>query len=162
MMIDTSRYIPYQQELDERIFKAHNTTREATIHARLLALCVECAEFANEMRAFKYWSLKPASSIDVLLEEYADGLHFLNSLCIDLNIAPLITIEPSHLNVVDLTLHVLECCVMCVTVFDEEHLVKAYHAYASLAHVCGFDAEQLFEAYTQKHHKNHVRQDEHY
>jgi dimeric dUTPase (all-alpha-NTP-PPase superfamily) len=161
-MINTLQYIPYQQELDERIFSNHHTTREATRHDRLCALLVELGEFANEMRAFKYWSLKPASAQHVLLEEYADGLHFLNSLCIDLNIAPIIQPQRSPLGVVALTLSAYEAIVACMSHFDEYHLILAYEAYAQLAYACEFTSEQLFEAYVSKHQKNHVRQDEHY
>lgn len=161
-MINTAEYIPYQQELDERIFKNHNTNRESTRHDRLCALLVELGEFANEMRAFKYWSLKPASAQSVLLEEYADGLHFLNSLCIDLNMSPIVQPPPSSLSAVPLTLNAYEAIVRCIHHFDEEHLVLAYEAYAQLAYACNFTSEQLFEAYVSKHKKNHVRQDEHY
>jgi dimeric dUTPase (all-alpha-NTP-PPase superfamily) len=161
-MINTSQYIPFQQQLDDRIFKNHDTTREATRVDRLCALLVELGEFANEMRAFKYWSLKPASDQSVLLEEYADGLHFLNSLCIDLNIAPQIHPIKSSLGVVTLTLKAYEAIVACMSHFDEQHLILAYEAYAQLAYACEFTSEQLFEAYVSKHQKNHVRQDEHY
>lgn len=161
-MIETSLYIAHQKALDERIFAAHNTTREATRQARILALIVECAEFANEMRSFKYWSRKAASPSAILLEEFADGLHFLVSLCIDLAITPSIAMIPSQLSDIDLTLEVLSSCVKCAQGCDETHLVAAFHAYASLAHRCNFTPTQLFQAYQQKHHKNHVRQDEHY
>jgi dimeric dUTPase (all-alpha-NTP-PPase superfamily) len=161
-MINTAHYMSYQQELDERIFNNHQTTREVTRYDRLCALLVELGEFANEMRAFKYWSLKPASSQSVLLEEYADGLHFLNSLCIDLNIAPHIQPKPLNLKAVPLTLMAFEAISACIDHFDEEHLILAYEAYAQLAYVCEFTSEQLFEAYVSKHKKNHVRQDEHY
>ncbi|MBS3991052.1 MAG: dUTP diphosphatase, partial [Erysipelothrix sp.] len=57
MIIDTSLYMPYQRELDERIFSTHQTNRENTRIDRTLALCVELSEFVNETRCFKYWSL---------------------------------------------------------------------------------------------------------
>ena len=45
--------IPYQSELDERIFELHDTDRPTTMQSRLLALLVEMGEFANETRCFK-------------------------------------------------------------------------------------------------------------
>jgi dimeric dUTPase (all-alpha-NTP-PPase superfamily) len=162
MIIDTSLYMPHQKELDERIFLNHQTTREKTRHDRLLACCVELAEFVNETRCFKYWSLKPASELSVLLEEYADGLHFLNSLCIDLNISPRIEVSSNTMNLSDATLYAYDALIACVHHFDEHHLVEAYHAYAVLGALCGFTSEMIYDAYLSKHKKNHVRQDEHY
>lgn len=52
----------------------------------MLALLVEIGELANETRCFKYWSNKPASEREVILEEYVDGLHFILSIGIDLGI----------------------------------------------------------------------------
>ncbi len=53
---------------------------------KMLALLVEIGELANETRCFKYWSNKPASEREVILEEYVDGLHFILSIGIDLGI----------------------------------------------------------------------------
>ncbi|MBS3992023.1 MAG: dUTP diphosphatase [Erysipelothrix sp.] len=162
MIIDTSLYMPYQRELDERIFSTHQTNRENTRIDRTLALCVELSEFVNETRCFKYWSLKPASDLSVLLEEYADGLHFLNSLCIDLDYAPVIESSPSHTTLSEATLKAYQTIMLCVENFDVDHLKDAYQAYANIGEMCGFTSEMIFEAYISKHKKNHVRQDEHY
>ncbi|TFG83378.1 MAG: dUTPase, partial [Erysipelotrichales bacterium] len=82
LKIDELRVL--QGELDERIFTQHNTSRTATRIDRCLALCVEIGELANETRCFKYWSVRPPSQKDVLLEELEDSIHFLLSLGIDL------------------------------------------------------------------------------
>ena len=73
-----------QGELDARIFKQHDTDRNRTRIDRCLALSVEIGELANETRCFKYWSVRPASAREVLLEELEDSIHFLLSLGIDL------------------------------------------------------------------------------
>ncbi|MEG2909687.1 MAG: dUTP diphosphatase, partial [Erysipelotrichaceae bacterium] len=73
-----------QDKLDQRIFDEHGITRIETMNRRMLALLIEIGELANETRCFKFWSNKGASSKDVILEEYADGIHFLLSLGIDL------------------------------------------------------------------------------
>jgi dimeric dUTPase (all-alpha-NTP-PPase superfamily) len=162
MIIDTSSYIPYQRELDERIFTTHQTNRENTRLDRTLALCVELSEFVNETRCFKYWSHKPASELAILLEEYADGLHFLNSLCIDLDYSPIIESSPSSSTLSEATLQAYQSIMLCVEHFDVDHLKNAYQAYANIGEMCGFTSEMIFEAYISKHKKNHVRQDEHY
>ncbi|WP_233485571.1 dUTPase [Spiroplasma sp. ChiS] len=76
-----------QKKLDEHILTKFKLNDDETFEKRILAFLVELAEFINEQRDFKYWSVKPASTKDVLLEEYIDGIHFLisigNSLGVD-------------------------------------------------------------------------------
>ena len=55
---------------------------------KLLAFIVELGELANETRCFKYWSQKKPSSKKIIAEEYADGLHFLLSIGLSLDIIP--------------------------------------------------------------------------
>ena len=84
MEINLTKLYPLQAKLDLDIAKRHNITYQSTFYSRLLALIVELGEFANETRAFKYWSNKPSSSKEVIIEEYSDGLNFLISLGIPL------------------------------------------------------------------------------
>ena len=72
-----------QEELDLEIAKNHNINYEVTRHKRILALLVELGEFANTTRTFKFWSNKGMEEKAVVLDEFADGLHFLLSLGID-------------------------------------------------------------------------------
>jgi len=162
MKLDTSMYLPYQSELDNRIFSTHNTTRALTQRDRLLAFCVELSEFVNETRCFKYWSLKPASEHGVLLEEFADGMHFLNSLCIDLGLAPVFDVSKSELSLTELTLQVMQASSKCIEDLNEQSLTHLYEMYLVLGKACDFTSDMLFESYLKKHQKNHVRQDEHY
>lgn len=74
-----------QKELDERIRVEHNLVNVNLLEEKILAFQVELGELANETRCFKYWSLRPASAREVILEEYVDGVHFLLSIGIDLH-----------------------------------------------------------------------------
>ena len=74
------------QKLDDRIAKEHDLQPKKLLKEKMLALLVEIGELANETRCFKYWSNKPASEREVILEEYVDGLHFILSIGIDLGI----------------------------------------------------------------------------
>ncbi len=47
---------------------------------RITALMVELGELANEIRFFKYWSNKPQSDKEVIIDELVDCLHFSFSL----------------------------------------------------------------------------------
>ncbi|OQC11344.1 MAG: dUTPase [Tenericutes bacterium ADurb.Bin087] len=85
MEINLAPLLAKQQELDADINARHNVTHQSTKTERFLALLVEVSELANATRAFKYWSLKPSESREVLLDEYADGLHFFLSLALVFN-----------------------------------------------------------------------------
>ena len=72
-----------QAELDLEIAHNHNINYEVTRNKRIVALLVELGEFANTTRCFKFWSNKGMEEKAVVLDEFADGLHFLLSLGID-------------------------------------------------------------------------------
>ena len=88
MRLETKKLYEIQDTLDRRIFENHDVTREDTTIRRILALLVEVGELANETRCFKFWSSKAPSEKAVILEEYVDGIHFLLSLGIDLQVMP--------------------------------------------------------------------------
>lgn len=84
--MDLLQLFKLQKELDDRIAKEHDLQPKKLLKEKMLALLVEIGELANETRCFKYWSNKPASEREVILEEYVDGLHFILSIGIDLGI----------------------------------------------------------------------------
>ena len=83
MICDLTDLYIKQKELDLEIAKNHNINYENTRNKRVLALLVELGEFANTTRTFKFWSNKGPEAKEVMLDEFADGLHFLLSLGID-------------------------------------------------------------------------------
>ena len=86
MLIDFEPLFKKQLELDTEIQRKHNVTYAETLERRFLSLYVEIGELANATRCFKYWSNKPSEPRDRVMDEFADGLHFLLSLGIALNI----------------------------------------------------------------------------
>jgi dimeric dUTPase (all-alpha-NTP-PPase superfamily) len=54
MIIDFSRIVEQQAELDKGIFLKHNTNYSNTFQERKLATLVELGELANEVKSFKY------------------------------------------------------------------------------------------------------------
>lgn len=73
-----------QKSLDDYINKKNNVTSDDIFKRKQIAFLVELGEFTNEVRSFKWWSKRSASSKDILLEEYVDGLHFIISLGLDM------------------------------------------------------------------------------
>ena len=154
---------PLQKELDEDIAKRHNVTYASTKDKRLLALLVEFGEFANETRCFKYWSLKPMSEKAVVLDEYADGMHFFISLGIPLGVTGLEKelikkdIDPSTA-----ILEVYQEAAKLHEDYSREQYEKAFGMYLDLLPLFGFTGEEAKAAYLKKLQVNHVRQETHY
>jgi dimeric dUTPase (all-alpha-NTP-PPase superfamily) len=152
-----------QAALDARIFKQHETSRTATRSDRCLALCVEIGELANETRCFKYWSERPSSPKDVLLEELEDSIHFLLSLGIDLNDSSQV-IEGKD-DQLPLSLTFLDFYRSSITLLDDftlENYIACFAYICILAEKLGFSEAELTEYYLRKNQKNHHRQDTHY
>ena len=69
-----------QAELDKYIKDKITISDEQYWRDRIIALNVELNELSNEIRFFKYWSQKPASNKEVILDEFIDCIHFALSL----------------------------------------------------------------------------------
>ncbi|MBP5091004.1 MAG: dUTP diphosphatase [Bacilli bacterium] len=154
---------PLQRELDDDIAIRHGVSYESTKDKRLLALLVEFGEFANETRCFKYWSLKPMSAKEVVLDEYADGLHFFLSLGIPLGVSAF----EKHLSKKekDPSTAILETYQEAAKLhqdYSREQYEKAFGMYLDLLPLFGFTGKEAREAYLKKLRVNHVRQETSY
>lgn len=152
-----------QDGLDQEIFNKFSLTREETSIRRRLALLVELGECVNETRCFKFWSMKGASPSDVILEEYADGIHFLLSLGIDLQ-DPSETIDSIKAsdNLTEAYLNMYALCLDFNKHFDLEHYYHCFAYYLGIAEQLGYSAEEIREHYLMKNKENHHRQDTNY
>lgn len=72
-----------QSKLDLEIQKNHKTSYKETRNKRYLAFLVELGELANATRCFKFWSFKNSEEKARLIDEFADGLHFILSIGLD-------------------------------------------------------------------------------
>lgn len=163
-MVNLSKLFKMQQVLDTKIETKHQLQNEALIERKILALLVEVGELANETRCFKFWSLKPPAPIDVILEEYVDGVHFILSLGLELNVDPTLKIEDiqAERSVTEQFLHVYDM----ISKFKEDQSItkykKMFEEYLFLGKLLGFSNEQVEEAYVSKNEVNHVRQQQGY
>ena len=161
--IDVTPLFPLQAELDQQIAELHNVTYESTFERRVLALLTELGEFANETRCFKYWSLKGPSPKEKILDEYADGLHFLLSLGIPLGVSEYK--HYFHVREKDLTKAILlvhKDVDELVGHYDVEHYAKAFADYLNLIPLFDYDENEVIAAYLSKLGVNHKRQEEKY
>jgi dimeric dUTPase (all-alpha-NTP-PPase superfamily) len=161
--IHLARLYLLQKGLDDDIAALHNVTYASTHEKRLLALLVELGEFANETRCFKFWSLKAPSAKDVILDEYADGLHFFLSLGLPLGIVSLD--HELKTPAQDLTSAIL--AVYADVVALKENYVpsiylKAFGDYLDILPLLGYSGEDAIAAYEKKLAVNYTRQKTHY
>ena len=169
-----------QRELDQTIEEKHGLTDQNLVPYKLLAFQVELGELANETRCFKFWSKKPASSREVILEEYVDGLHFLMSLGLDshyeINASFWQQVEDiKTIQEVELAQHItnnerqtaaFQAVFKELAYFGEKESLDCYlrlfTSFLSLGKVLGFNLEEMVEAYLEKNKINYVRQEQGY
>jgi dimeric dUTPase (all-alpha-NTP-PPase superfamily) len=147
-----------QRKLDERIVEEHGLQGKYLFDHKLMALKVELAELANEIRIFKFWSKKPPSSKEVVLEEFVDVCHFLLSLGLErkwdrfidtIDYKPYLEFEPF-----ENLLQLFENSFM-----SSGHYLNAWKHFLALGIQLGFTEQEIIDGYMKKNEKNHARQD---
>ncbi|MED4969431.1 dUTP diphosphatase [Parageobacillus toebii] len=161
--MDLSSLYSLQRQLDERIEAQHGLQEEDLFDKKILALLVEIGELANETRCFKFWSVKPPSPREKVLEEYVDGLHFILSLGLECDF--LYSEIPPQLA----TLPLVEQFLVVFRAADEFRKTKSrqsynrlFTEYLLLGGQLGFSMEEIEKAYKQKNQVNHERQNQNY
>ncbi|WP_114569982.1 dUTP diphosphatase [Exiguobacterium flavidum] len=151
-----------QDQLDKRIQAEHGLNGNQ-FDDRLLALLVELGELANETRCFKFWSRKGPAPQETILEEYVDGVHFLLSLGLALNLERSSFDEgDAYLTATDGFLDVYNKTNVFAISRTEQSYETLMGAFLALGATLGFTQEMIFEAYVSKNEANHVRQDSGY
>lgn len=161
--VNLKRLYELQAELDDEIAKNHHICYECTHEKRLLALTVEIGELANETRCFKYWSNKPASSKEIVLDEYADGIHFFLSLGIPLNASKFeyeLVENKEELTVQFHNVYHLICELR--EHYDLIHYERALQYYLNLVLSLGYSGKDIIDSYLSKLEVNHKRQETNY
>lgn len=139
----------------------------------VLGLIVEIAECANEWRGFKYWSTNQAPRVKAfrgpfidpedgeeynpLLEEYADGFHFVLKLAIGSCFYA--TYEPNH-HYKEKTIEEQFLTVMdfAIGMYESDYIHELFHSYIHLGHMLGFTDQEIEKAYFEKNKENLARQ----
>lgn len=161
--IDVSELFPLQKGLDEEIHLLHKESYESTYSKRVLALLVELGEFANETRAFKFWSLKGPSSKEVILDEWADALHFFLSIGIYLGVKEIKTDGvPKKDNIVDQLLLIYQEVATFHSVKGVALYTEAFKDFLDLLTLLHYNEQDAIEAYKKKLAVNYKRQENHY
>ena len=163
MKIDLTTLYQKQAELDQRIADNHHVSYQTTRPRRTLALLVEIGEFANATRCFKYWSNKSSEPLDVVLDEYVDGLHFFLSLGIDIKVSKMQYNRTKHAD--NLTEQILEVYRLAAIFYkkqDEKSYIKAFQSFINITPLLKVRWSTIEKAYYKKLGENYHRQDTNY
>ena len=159
--MNTQTLFKMQKALDSHIEFQHNLEHDDLFDRKVLALLVEIGELANETRCFKFWSVKPASEKDIILEEFVDGVHFILSLGIECGFQDLETIPQSQSEELDATkqfLAIYEYAQKFRTSRTKEDYLRLFQNYLKLAQLLGLNDDQIEKAYIKKNEVNYERQ----
>lgn len=154
-----------QKGLDSHIEMQHDLVNEDLFDRKVLALLVEIGELANETRCFKFWSLKPSSPREVVLEEFVDGVHFMLSLGLESgfdSFEEILSGEGTALNLNEQFLTVYKSIYAFRTERTLENYKDMFQSYLWLANLLGFDDEEIKKAYISKNEVNYRRQQDGY
>lgn len=154
-----------QKELDRHIESNHQLQDVDLFERKVLALLVELGELANETRCFKFWSLKPSSPQETVLEEFVDGIHFILSLGIECGFNQeeeyAITLDKTE-SVTGQFLSVYNGIGYFRKSRSLEHYKELFTAYLNLGEMLGFTPLEIEKAYIEKNEVNYKRQAEGY
>lgn len=148
--------IDQQILLDKAIKEAHKIDQDYS-NQMIIALYTEVAEFANEIQSFKYWKKSKVIDQDNLLEEFADGLHFLISFLIKTNCDCII--EPQILSN-DINIQLLE---MFKSIYrlskntSKRNVKKCIAIYIGIAKILNISDDLITKSYMLKNKKNFER-----
>lgn len=156
-----------QKELDEDIRKNNNISPDTDLSLeKYIALKTEFFELINEIEAFKFW--KKNKGKEHIIEEASDMLHFIFSLAIDAD--EYIEMQEDlfkDINVFDLEINeitgIIDMNISDIVIdCSYEKLFLIIAELLILLNLCGFDADDLYNAYINKNKVNHERQKNNY
>ncbi|ADH98888.1 dUTP diphosphatase [Salisediminibacterium selenitireducens] len=164
--MDINRLFKMQKALDESIEKARDLQNEDLLARKCLAFCVELGELANETRCFKFWSDKGASDRETILEEYVDGVHFLLSIGLELNLDS-DKQEVNMKNAEDIGrtaafIQVYQAVTDLQRSYNAQDYQTLFDAYWQLGASLGFKDRDVERAYDEKNEVNYQRQKDGY
>lgn len=162
-MIELTELFHAQAQLDEHIQQQHQVTYSQTREKRILALLVELGEMINETKCFKFWSKKPPNEKAIILDEYADGIHFFLSLGIEVKSQKKkYELLPLKGDLVHETIEIFDKIIKLKNSFTVQHFEDAFSHYLSLMLLLGFTVEETVDGYFKKLGVNYTRQKTNY
>ena len=165
MKINLNALFERQRKFDEFIHKKHQLTYKKVFMETKLALFVELAELANEVKSFKFWSIKGSGPKEKILEEYIDGLHFITSLCLMKKINPIFNIDTKvkrTLTKQEITIKFLDLFKKIYKLNSKNSLIKWFIKFLNFGFCLNFSLNKILNAYVKKNKINYQRQENNY
>ena len=165
MKINLSELFEQQKKFDEFIHKKHRLTYEKIFMETKLALFVELSELANEIKSFKFWSVKGSSPKEKILEEYVDGLNFITSLCLMKKIKPIFITNIKNEKTFtkhEITIKFLDLFKKIYKLNSKNSLIKWFIKYLNFGFCLNFSLNEILNAHMKKNKINYRRQKNNY
>ncbi|QJG67011.1 dUTP diphosphatase [Mycoplasma phocoenae] len=146
-----------QELLDEKFAENISPDEQNLEIKRIIALLVEIGEFANEVQAFKYWKVNKNLDRVKILEEFADGIHFLSSMSYKKNVD--FEISPITLST-DFTIQLSHVYMEASKLFNnltKEQLKYVYELYLGLGVTAGISEQEILDSFYRKNEINFQR-----
>ncbi len=148
--------IDQQLLLDAALKEAHNINQDYS-NQMIIALYTEVGEFANEVQSFKYWKKSKQIDQEKLLEEFADGLHFLMSFAIkkkcDCIIEPLVLSNDINVQILEMYKSIYKLCKN----ISKRNITKSIAIYIGIAKILNISDDVIIQSYMLKNKKNFER-----
>ena len=161
--IELDELFKAQAKLDATIAENHGISYATTRPRRIMACYVEIGELANATRCFKYWSNKGSEAEEIVLDEFADGLHFFLSIGVDIQTSKRSYNLTKHAeNLTDQFLEVYHKLDAFRKKQDDASYIKAFQAFLNLLPLLKFRWAKLRDAYYKKLGVNYQRQETNY
>ncbi|WP_027063094.1 dUTP diphosphatase [Mesoplasma seiffertii] len=154
-----------QKVLDNYIAEKWSLLNDDTIlKKRMVAFLVELGEYANEERSFKFWSQKPEADLNIQLDEYIDGIHFLISIGnqIGYDFTNYQNTDFGIDNNIDIYLTLINMFSEFIKTRDFETYEDLLNIYFQICEAKMYSEAEIIEAYKQKNAINFQRQDNNY
>ncbi|ACF07440.1 dUTP diphosphatase [Metamycoplasma arthritidis] len=152
-----------QVELDERIQESANQGEFKDWELKaVIALLVELGEFANEVKLFKYWKKHKEMDREKVLEEFADGIHFLTSFSLKYKVKSTIKVTIKYQDFCQQLAYTYRLFTSLFHKKSKKLFTKAYSAYLGLGSLVNISVNDIINSYFKKNRINHRRIDENY
>lgn len=145
-----------QADLDKYIGRQRNLNMEDYKLERIEALSVEYHELLQELRFFKYWSVKPMNR-ERALEEYVDCLHFLMSIGNDFGVKKYNYVSPDIKDMRRLRFGIMNMISRLPYGGETEYIILFDH-FLHFGEKLNFTKNEVLTHYELKHAENYKRQ----
>lgn len=156
--MDLNKIFNKQIELDKKINETHQVIKNDDWRIKaILALYVEVGELANEIQSFKYWKKNKTINNEFVKEEYADGLHFLLSFAIDLDINKNIEAVVLSQDINIQFIKIFDIINQLQNEYNSNTVKKALELYLGIAKLINLSDKEIEIAYLNKNKINFER-----